>query len=61
MMQCQLCGNTQGPFEIFDYKNRVILGCEDCANAEREKNGTTNIRNKRHGSRISRSNSRSKR
>lgn len=60
-MQCQICGDTQGPFIIFDYKNRVVLGCEDCEKAEREKNGTTNIRNKRHDSRISRTNSRSKR
>lgn len=60
-MQCQICGDTQGPFEIFEFKNRVILGCEDCAKAERKKNDTANIRNKRHVNRISRSNRRSKR
>lgn len=68
MMQCQICGNTNGPFEIFDFKNRVVLGCEDCAKLSKEnkirkenkKNDTTNIRNKRHVNRISRSNGRSK-
>lgn len=30
-MQCQLCGDSQGPFEIIDHKNRCILVCEDCA------------------------------
>lgn len=60
MMQCQICGDTEGPFEIIDYNKRVVLSCEGCANAERKKNGTANIRNKRYGNRVSRSNDRSK-
>lgn len=62
MMQCQICGDTQGPFAIFEFKNRVILGCEDCENLTKEKKkyDTAHIRNKRHGSRISRTNNRSK-
>lgn len=30
-MQCQICGDTQGPFEIIDYKKRCVLACEACA------------------------------
>lgn len=59
MMQCQLCRDTGGPFEIIEYKKRCILVCEDCANKEK-KNDTANIRNKRYVSRIPRTNSRNK-
>lgn len=63
MMQCQICGDTQGPFEIIDYKKRVVLSCEDCAKAvEKErKHETANIRYKGYARRISRTHSRSKR
>lgn len=30
-MTCQICGDTQGPFEFADVKDRVKLVCEDCA------------------------------
>lgn len=36
MMQCQICGDTNGPFELFDFKNRVVLGCEHCAKLSKE-------------------------
>lgn len=61
MMQCQICGNLDGPFEIAEIKNGVILVCEDCAKKEGRKNGTANIRHKRHDSRVSRTNDRSER
>ena len=74
MMQCQICGDVNGPFEIIERKkewtdiagvkmhvNEVLLACEDCARAERIKNGTANLRDKRHVNRVSRSNRRSKR
>ncbi len=37
-MQCQVCKDTTGPFEFEDYKNRVILVCEDCGKKIRKEN-----------------------
>lgn len=56
MMQCQVCGDTQGPFEIEDVKKRVLLVCESCAKKarkEQKKNETASLYNKRHDSRVS--------
>lgn len=61
-MICQLCGDTQGPFEIKEVKNRCMLICEDCGEQirkERKKNVTANVRNKGYARRISRTNRRS--
>lgn len=63
MMQCYLCKDTEGAFEIEEYKKKCVLMCERCAKKvrkEREKNETTHIRNKRHVSRVPRTYSRSK-
>lgn len=69
-MSCDLCHDTEGPFLVAEVRrnNETVnvalkLVCERCfKKIEREKkNGTTNIRNKRHGDRISRTNGRSKR
>lgn len=61
-MQCQICGDTGGPFEIIDYRKRVILACEICAEKNKKerkiKNETAHILRKRHAHRISRTNSR---
>lgn len=38
MMQCELCRDTNGPFEIADIGNRVRLVCEDCAKKNKAKN-----------------------
>lgn len=62
MMQCQICGDTQGPFEIEEHNNRCKLVCEDCGKEikkERKKNETANVRNKGYARRISRTNRRS--
>ena len=61
-MQCQICGDENGPFEFADYKKRVVLACEDCAKKIRKdrKNDATNLFNKRPTRGVSRSNSRSK-
>lgn len=83
MMECQICGDTQGPWEYEEIRKGqkicklcgscdsgywkkdtcIMLVCEDCGNVIRKerKHDTTNIRNKRHGSGISRTNGRSKR
>ena len=36
MMQCQVCGDTQGPFEIEDIKSRCMLVCETCGKQARK-------------------------
>ena len=59
MMECQLCHDTNGPFEVIEHKNRCILACEDCARKER-KNDTAGIRNKGYARRISRTDGRRK-
>lgn len=62
MMQCEICRDTTGPFEIEEHKNRCKLVCEDCAKAIRKerKNDTTDIRNKGYARRVSRTYGRSK-
>ena len=60
-MQCQICGNTDGPFEVIEIHEgyttfancparvkRVVLACEDCSKKERKKRDTANLRNPRH-------------
>ena len=58
-MQCEICKDTNGPFEIIEYKNRCVLACEDCARKER-KNVATTLRRTGYARRISRTNRRSK-
>lgn len=30
MMQCDICHDTGGPFEVTEYKDRLVLACEEC-------------------------------
>lgn len=30
MMTCDICHDTTGPFEVTEYKNRLVLACENC-------------------------------
>ena len=65
-MQCQYCGDTEGPFETFIGNEKKWLVCETCgtalnefkrlenmANRKDKKDETANICNKRYANRVS--------